>query len=209
MLVFIDESGDSGLRIDQGSSRYFVVSLIIFEDHEEAEACDKRISLLGRELGYPEGFYFHFTDNSHKVRLAFLQAVALYDFIYFSFVLNKDPGKLWGEGFKFKESLYKAACSFVFENAKPYLKEAIVIVDKSGKKVFRSQLATYLKRRINNTANDVIKKVKMQPDRGNNLLQLADYVAGVTNRYQQGKKFSNEYRHFIAHREARVQVWPK
>lgn len=209
MLVFIDESGDTGLKIGQGSSRYFVISLVIFEDHKEAEACDKRISLLSRELGYPEGFLFHFKDNSHRVRMAFLQAVAPYDFFYFGFILNKDPQKLWGEGFKIKESLYKSVCSYVFENAKPYLKDAIVVVDKTGKKVFRSQLAKYLKRKINTDGKDVIREVKMQPDRGNNLLQLADYVAGVINRYQQGKKFSEEYRRFIAHKEIYVQLWPK
>lgn len=31
MLVFIDESGDSGLKIGEGSSRYFTVGLVIFE----------------------------------------------------------------------------------------------------------------------------------------------------------------------------------
>ncbi len=40
MLVFIDESGDTGLKIDKGSSKYFVIALVIFEDHEEAIACD-------------------------------------------------------------------------------------------------------------------------------------------------------------------------
>ncbi|TAN62457.1 DUF3800 domain-containing protein [bacterium] len=209
MLVFIDESGDPGLKIESGSSRYFVISLVVFEDHKEAESCDKRISLLGRELGYPDGFVFHFKDNSHKMRLSFLEAVAPYDFNYFGFVLNKDPNKLWGKGFQFKESLYKSACSYVFENAKPYLKNAIVVIDKSGHEVFRSQLASYLKRKINDKADNIIKKVKMQPDRGNNLLQLADYVAGVINRYVQGKKGSDEYRRFIAAKEINVQIWPK
>ena len=40
MLVFIDESGDSGLKIEQGSSRYFTVSLVMFEDNDDALACD-------------------------------------------------------------------------------------------------------------------------------------------------------------------------
>jgi len=209
MLVFIDESGDPGLKIDSGSSRFFVISLVIFGDHEEAEACDRRISLLSRELGYPEGFVFHFKENSHKIRLAFLNAVAPYNFVYFGFVLNKDPKKLWGEGFKVKESLYKVVCSYVFENAKPHLKNAIVVIDKTGKKVFRSQLGKYLKKRLNTEAKDIIKKVKMQPDRGNNLLQLADYVVGIINRYYQGKKHGKEYRRFIAHKEMWVQMWPK
>ncbi|MFA5262006.1 MAG: DUF3800 domain-containing protein, partial [Candidatus Omnitrophota bacterium] len=161
MLVFIDESGDPGLKIETGSSRYFVISMVVFEDHKEAEACDRRISLLGRELGYPDGFTFHFKDNSHKIRLAFLEAVAPYGFCYFGFVLNKDPKKLWGKGFQFKESLYKSACCYVFETAKPYLKKAIVVIDKSGRDVFRCQLATYLKRKINDKTDDIIKKVKM------------------------------------------------
>ena len=80
MLAFIDESGDSGFKLEKGSSPYFVVALVMFEDHEEAEACDHRIGLLRRELGYPPDFEFHFAHNSHRVRLAFLQAVAPYDF---------------------------------------------------------------------------------------------------------------------------------
>lgn len=165
--------------------------------------------MLARELGYPEGFVFHFKENSHRVRLAFLQAVAPYDFTYFGFVLNKDTGKLWGDWFKVKESLYKSTCNYIFENAKPYLRHATVVLDEAGSKVFRSQLASYLKKRINTDDQEIIRKVKMQSDKGNNLLQLADYVAGVTNRYQQGKKFSSEYRKFIAHKEVYVQVWPK
>ena len=33
MLVYVDESGDAGLKISQGSSPYFVVALIVFDDH--------------------------------------------------------------------------------------------------------------------------------------------------------------------------------
>ena len=84
MLVFIDKSGDPGFKIEQGSSRYFVVALVLFEDNAEAEACDKRISLLGRELGYPEGFMFHFRDNSHKIRQAFCRRLLLMN----SFILG-------------------------------------------------------------------------------------------------------------------------
>jgi hypothetical protein len=50
----------------------------------------------------------------------------------------------------------------------------------------------------------------MQRSRSNNLLQLADYIAGVINRaVQKRKKFADEYRKIIAHREIYVQIWPK
>ena len=52
MLVFVDESGDVGIKVDAGSSRYFMVTLV-FEDHDEALAADERISRLKRDLASP------------------------------------------------------------------------------------------------------------------------------------------------------------
>jgi hypothetical protein len=50
MLVFIDESGDPGLKPDSGSSDYFIVTLVVFEDNDEALATDHRIECLKKEL---------------------------------------------------------------------------------------------------------------------------------------------------------------
>lgn len=77
MLVFVDESGDTGLAIDKGSSKYFVVSLVLFEDNEEAEAADQRIELLKKELALPPTFEFHFHDNHPNIRKTFLKAIIL------------------------------------------------------------------------------------------------------------------------------------
>jgi hypothetical protein len=76
MLVFIDESGDSGLKLDEGSSRFFTVAMVVFEDYDEATACDQKIGLLKRELGWKPESEFHFKNNSDKARKAFLEAVA-------------------------------------------------------------------------------------------------------------------------------------
>ena len=43
MLVFVDESGDPGLKLDQGSSKYFIVKIILFEEDEEAEDANQLI----------------------------------------------------------------------------------------------------------------------------------------------------------------------
>lgn len=209
MLVFIDESGDSGLKIETGSSRFFTVGLVVFEDNDEALACDQRIQLLKRELGWESDQEFHFKKNSERVRRAFLQAVAPYNFFYYGIVINKDPKKLYGEGFRNKSSFYKYACSLVFENAKDKLDNAIIVVDKSGSLDFRNQLAQYLRHRVNQERKR-IKEVKMQRSESNNLIQLADYVSGVINRsVTNTKKKADDYRRIIAHREIYVQIWPK
>jgi hypothetical protein len=210
MLVFIDESGDPGLRLERGSSRFFTVAMVVFEDLEEAAACDQKIELLKRELGWKPGSEFHFKNNSDKVRKAFLQAVAPYNFFYYGFVLNKDPKKLWGEGFKDKQSFYKYACGLVFENAKEKLVNATVVIDESGNMDFKYQLVNYLRKRLNSIEqSNFIKKVKMQRSISNNLLQLADYTAGIINRsIMKKKKYSDDYEKVIIHRKIRVQIWP-
>ncbi|MFY9462771.1 MAG: DUF3800 domain-containing protein [Candidatus Sungiibacteriota bacterium] len=209
MLVFIDESGDTGLDIAQGASRYFIIVLVLFEDDDEATACDQRIQLLKKELNYREDFEFHFYNNSDRVRKRFLEAVAPYNFFYLGIAVNKDPKRLFGEGFRHKESFYKYACGLVFENAKPYLKDTKVKIDKSGRAVFRNELAKYLQHRVNAESDRLIKNVKMEPSHSNNLLQLADYVAGTINRTLQQKKNYETYHRYIRPKEISLQMWPK
>jgi hypothetical protein len=207
MLIFIDESGDPGLKTNKGSSRYFTVCLVVFEDNEEALACDQRIQLLKKEVGWEASEEFHFSRNSNKIRGAFMSAVAPYNFFYYGIVINKDENKLWGDVFKNKESFYKYTCGLVFENAKEKLNNATIIIDESGNMDFKHKLASYLRMK---TKSGAIKKVKMQRSESNNLLQLADYVSGIINRsVRNNKKHADDYRKKIAHKEMYVQIWPK
>ena len=205
MLVFIDESGDPGLKLESGSTDYFIVTLVAFEENEEALATDQRIQLLKRELNFPPEFEFHFNKVKGAYRETFLTAVAGFSWFYFSIVINKR--KLTGAGFKFKESFYKYACGLVFENAKPYLDNATVVIDGSGSREFRRELGTYLRKRINDKKGDsrFIGKIKLQDSQSNNLLQLADMVCGAVARSYSQKDDAKMYRRLIAHREIYVQ----
>ena len=68
MLVFVDESGDSGRKVLNVSSLYFVVAAVTFEDHDKANSCDRRIDQLRGELNLGLDYEFHFSGNSSKVR---------------------------------------------------------------------------------------------------------------------------------------------
>ncbi len=209
MLIFIDESGDTGLDIDKGATEYFTIVMVIFEEDDEAQACDQRIKLLKKELGLPDDFEFHFHKNSNRIRGSFLKAVLPYQFFYYGIVINKH--KLFGEGFRNKESFYKYACGLVFENAKDKLDRATVVIDKSGRKLFKFQLAKYLKNKMNTADNKRIRKIKIQDSQTNNLLQLADMIAGAINRSLVRRSDKDEilFRDIIKAREIYVQIWPK
>ena len=208
MLLFIDESGDSGLKIHAGSSKYFIIALVAFENHEEALAVDERISLLRKEQRVPDNFEFHFNKLKSGHRRAFLEAVARHRFFYSAVVVDKT--NLGGFESQFNESLYKYACGLIFEKAKPRLSDAIVVTDENGSKNFKSELKRYLVRRLKDDSGKCfIKKVRTQDSRKNNLVQLADMIAGAVARSFSGKKDSLEYRSLIVHREMNVEVWPK
>lgn len=208
MLVFIDESGDTGLRVEVGASPYFIVALVMFEDESDAVACDQRIQLLKRELQYSTNFEFHFYHNSKRIREKFLKAIAPYNFFYVAIAIRKDPKRMVESIFQHKEAFYQYACGLVFENAKPYLRNAKVKIDKSGRVLFRTELAKYLKHRMNDDKSILIRSVKMEASHTNNLLQLCDYVAGIVNRKVQGKGL-DKYYPYIATKELNLQILPK
>ena len=67
MLVFLDESGDPGMKLSGGSSDLFIVTLVIFNDHDEAQAADDRVRLLRQELGVNEAFEFKFNKMNRAL----------------------------------------------------------------------------------------------------------------------------------------------
>ena len=205
MLVFIDEAWDPWFKLDNHSSRFFTIWMVIFNDNEEAEACDTRIQLLKKELWLKDDYEFHYKKDSDRIKEYFINEVAPYNFFYYWIIINKEL--LTSENFHIKESFYKYVCYLVFENAKEKINNATVIIDWTWSKEFQQSFQRYLKNKFNKNLDYKIKKVKMQDSKKNNLLQLADYVASWLHREHWWKR--NSYLKAIKHREMYVQIWPK
>ena len=208
MLAFLDESGDTGRMTNKGSSQFLVVSIVLFLDDSEALACDKRIDLLRTEMGIAGDFEFHFSRNSKLKRVKFLEAVAPYSFSVLTVAIDKNPNKLWGNGFNDKKSFYKYACHMVLTNAMPYLDKATLIIDKSGGDTFSGELKKYLKNKFKTNESDKIKKFKTQDSHRNNLIQLADYCASISNRKLQDKTDAEQFYDYISSKVIHIQRWP-
>lgn len=209
MLVFVDESGNTGMKLDRpGTSPFFVVTAVVFEDRDEAALCDQAITRLRESLGWHTNAEFHFNKMSRDLRIRFLAHVAQFEFVYFAVVFNKK--KMTGPGFQFQAPFNKYAVNLVFQNAKRYLSNATVIIDGKGERVFRQQLQTYLKKRINEGGQSLIQKVKIEASHRNNLLQLADVLCGsIARTLKADLADARDYRRIVKHREMTVQVWPR
>ncbi|HWO72502.1 MAG TPA: DUF3800 domain-containing protein [Dehalococcoidia bacterium] len=209
MLVFVDESGDLGRKLGRDSSQFFTVALVVFENTGDAQTCQAAIEALRVKKGFGADQEFKFHDDNHKLRLAFLQTVSNQRFTCRTFTLNKASRRLNGPGFAHPGPAYKWVCSTTLANAKPFLTDATVVIDGSGNRLFRQQMSTYLRRQINTPEQPHIRRVKIGRSHSDPLLQLADYVAGVTNRGYEAKPGSEVYERFLRAKRRSKRLWPQ
>ncbi len=128
MLVFVDESGDTGMSGKPGQSDHFVVALVRCEDDDEGARADARIDELRLELRLHARFEFHFHSTKPDLRQRFLEATLPFDWGFLAFVMNKRA--LRSSASRAGDTLYNRTAQYVFENASPYLDNAKVVIDK-------------------------------------------------------------------------------
>lgn len=210
MLGFFDEAGDPGLKVGDGSSRFFVVALVTFAEEDEALRCDRRIDGLRGELQLPVTYEFHFAKNPWKIREAFLRAAQAFDFRYHLFILDKAAVIREGRPLRSPEALYQETAGLLFENAKPYLRDAALIIDKGGNRELRGELLRRLRSNADSGEGQrIVKGIKQQDSHRNNLLQIADYVASCNNQAISGKAESGELQErYLRGKEVTRGVWP-
>lgn len=211
MLVFVDESGDAGMKLGKGSSDFLVLTMVVFEKREASIAANEAMAVLRHQFGWKAYREFHFNKMSPRLRLAFLEGVKDLDFRYFSIVIDK--AKLTSDNFKkYPNSLYKTACNYLFSNGKHHLRDAHVVVDGSGSRQFKKEFTAYLRKRANQHGPDdvrLISKVQLEDSHKNSLIQLADMICGAVARSFTDKKDAADFRRIVKERESYVQVWPR
>lgn len=178
MIVFIDEAGDPGFKLQHGSSEYFVIACIIFDDFLEAEKCSVAIKDLRRRLKLNDRFEFKFNKSNRKFRQAFFQTVKIYQFRVRAIVINKN--QIRSHKLKTnKESFYNYTVMQVLKQSNKSIKNAKLKIDKRGERTLRNELRVYLSRRLDNKNNKIFTDLKFVDSRQNTLIQLADMVAGA------------------------------
>jgi hypothetical protein len=87
VLVLIDESGDPGFRIVQGSTSHFVVAMVIFHNLAEAERTSLAIGAIRDKLRVKAEFKF--TKSAAQVRDGFFGAVCNFNFQVRAIMVDK------------------------------------------------------------------------------------------------------------------------
>ncbi|MDP2637655.1 MAG: DUF3800 domain-containing protein [Candidatus Levybacteria bacterium] len=186
MLVFIDDSGDPGFKIEKGSSVVFVIALVIFDDDLEAEKTAVEIKQLKRDLKFPDDVEFKFHQSRIQVKRKFLQKVSRHKFRIRAIVVKKEnirsPFLTSNKG-----SFYNYIVMQVLRNSKKNIKKAKLKFDRRGEKRIRDNLRVYLSRELDNRSNHIFEDLKFVDSKTNVLIQFADMVAGAIGSYYKNK----------------------
>lgn len=187
MLVFIDDSGDPGFKIEKGSSLIFVISCVIFNDELEAEKTAVAIKELRRDLKFPDEVEFKFSKSRRKIREKFLKKINHFQFKVRSLVIKKSL--IRSEELKNnKNSFYSYAIKSLLKYSNDSIIEAKVRIDGSGDRRFRRNFLTYLRKQLNTHHKKIIKNCQLINSKSNVLIQMVDMVAGSIRRFYDEEK---------------------
>lgn len=187
MLVFIDDSGDAGFKLEKGSSEIFVISCVIFHDELEAEKTAVAIKELKRELKFPDQVEFKFNRSKRHVREKFLRKINFFEFKVRSLVIKKKIIQSI-ELKKKKNSFYSYAIKLLLKHSENTIIDAKVRIDGSGDRLFRRNFLSYLRKELNTKNRKIMKNCQLIDSKSNVLIQMADMICGSIRRFYDDKK---------------------
>lgn len=202
MLVLIDESGCPGFKLTKGSTPYFIVAMVIFKDFSEAEKTSKSIGALKQTLNInPE---FKFSKSRFEIRDKFFEAVNPYDFKVQALVVNKrniHSPKLRSD----TDAFYNFFVKTLMKYDNNVLQNATIKIDSSGDKEFKNVLSAYLRKQL---GQGKIKKFNYCDSKKDNLIQLADMVAGaIARKYSLSRKDASRWFEMLRKRNKIGNIW--
>lgn len=179
MFVYLDESGDTGFKFNKGSSRFFVVTILLTPDPVPLNAA---IDELRVTLNFRANHEFKFYNSRDEVRQSFLRTLNRHEVLFRALVVDKH--KLTRPHLRKREIFYNYLLRLLLQHDNDRIHDATLIIDQRDKgKKNQQSLATYLRRTLNTSANDhgKIKTVRYHESHRDNLLQAVDMVAGAVH----------------------------
>jgi hypothetical protein len=204
MLLLLDEYGDAGLKLDAGSSRWFIIAGVLFASREIAELAGTELVALHQTLG---GREFHFTHDSASRKETVFACLATLPFTYHFVACDKHLLKIrnWKA-----DDLYDEVAGQLIDVLKPSLTKATIWFDShGGKKSDRTYGQRLVRRAGHTTEGPCVAHTKRMDSNKQVLAQLADYVCGAVSRSIRAEATNaDEYRKLLRHREGFAVMWP-
>lgn len=209
MHVFIDDSGDAGFKLNAGSSRHFVIACCVFESPESAERTAQKIRDFKRDLGWSPEEEIKFSKTRSEIRFNFLNQVCSNDFFVRAIVVDKKVIKS-DHLITMHRNFYNYIINMVLTHSNGTIRDAKVRIDGSGSREYKQAMQVYLKYQSNSSEFCKVKEVSFVNSKGDQLIQLADMIAGATRRsYDDSRSNASDYAAVLrpVWRQEKSDIW--
>ncbi|WP_141750267.1 MULTISPECIES: DUF3800 domain-containing protein [unclassified Brevibacterium] len=185
MWVFIDDSGDPGMQLNKGSSRYIVMSACIFRDPKQIENLKSISEQCAAKRSHRVEFKYNNTKD--KTKRLYFDLIKSLDFAVRAIYADKElihSPKLRNNGNALKSYLIK----MLLERNWGQITNAKIIIDGNDLAAFDIPDNQYLMGLVNRDVPGTVHSVKFDDSKVNRGIQLADMTAGAIGRHLMNAK---------------------
>ena len=181
-LVFIDESGNPGIKDEQG--QFVIVGILIIRE-EDLNNISREFSRVKRAMHCADDFDFKFSKTKKKIIFDLFERLKDINFEVYAIVFEKK------EFLNTSRTIYDTLLCELIKEMK--VKDAEIIIDGKTSRSNRNKTAAFLRKSLAYNGN----KVRYGNSKSYDGLQLADLVAGAIHRFYAGKKAGGEFMNSI------------
>lgn len=202
LKLYVDETGDLGLKVLKGSSKYFGLVLIQFNKNIDIERTTKTIDALEKRLHLSPPHEWHFSNTQNSYRNEFYKAIKNSPFLIKSVFVDKQ--RLYTRGKVITNNLYLSLLKRLLNNGN--YENSKLVLDKSS--VARSEIISYVRNDCK-VDNSQIIDIKTPDSKKEKPLQIADMVAGaIHNHYKSNNMYYSVIKKKIIQQDLLTQGFP-
>ena len=179
MIIAIDDSGDPGLKMDKGSSSYFVIVAVVFLTDYDAEVTALKVEKFRETLKWKIHHEFKFRKTSPEIRKAFLSEINSCNFVLSVVVVDKTDTNMDIPSNRDASNLYNAVILRAISQVLDESTNARILIDGEGGSSYKRNVKTFFRQ---NLPKNAIKQIRYRDSKNDVLIQLADMIAGSVNR---------------------------
>jgi len=174
MIIAIDDAGDPGFKLGRGSTEYFAIAAVFFDDDLDAEEVALKIKRLRRHLNWNPLHEFKFRKTSAGIKKQFFSMLKPLSFRTVVVLINKNT--IVDKNVRENPSKFYNTAILEAIKACGSLHRTHIYIDGEKGNDYRRRTKTFFRQHL---SKDAIKDLTYKDSKEDNLIQLADMIAGA------------------------------
>lgn len=172
-LVFVDESGNPGIKDEQGE--FVIVGVVVIEENDLTKISEE-FSKIKQQMNWDADFEFKFSKTNKNIIIKLLKSLSNINFEIYALIFDKKDISTNGQ------TIYnRLLCDLIKEMR---IENADILVDGKTSRRNKNSVASFFRKELSKNGN----KLRYGNSKSYDGLQLADLIAGTIHRFYAGKK---------------------